>query len=85
MALTRELDGVGQQVQEDLLQSIGISFEDESMTNDHFQVKMEGDCGLFDGGDLGNLVDQVSDVERIVDDPQGVELTAPEVEKITDH
>ena len=84
MALTRELDGVGQQVQQDLLQSVGISFQCEAVVNHHFQVEMETNRGLFDGRDLGNLIDEVSDVERTVDDPQGVLLTASEIEEITD-
>jgi hypothetical protein len=85
MTSTCELDGVGQQVQQHLLQSVGISFQCETMRDDQLQVEVEADCGLFDGRDLGNLIDQLSDVERTIDDSQGVLLTTSEIEKITDH
>lgn len=66
------------------MQSVGISFQDEAMMNHHLQIEMEANGGLLDGRDLGDLIDKVSDVEGTVDDPQGVELTAPEVEEIVD-
>ncbi len=43
MTLARKLDGVGQQIEEDLLQSIRISFKDETVADERIEIEMESD------------------------------------------
>ena len=43
MTLTRKLDGVGQQIEEDLLQSIRISFKNETVTDERIEIEMKSD------------------------------------------
>ena len=43
MTVARKLDGIGEQVEEDLLQSIRIAFKNESVANRQLKIEMESD------------------------------------------